>query len=182
MIRNRTAIITVALLFLGLIAILIFPKAEDELLHLSYPLKYEEIVKAQAKEFKLSENLVYAVIRTESGFDERATSHAGAKGLMQLTDDSFLWMQQLLGEEGQYSDIYDPQANIRYGCALLSHLKKYYGNEKLAICAYNAGIGNVDSWLESGLKIKNGKDIPFPETENYLNKVLSAKEMYEKLY
>ena len=182
MIRNRTAIISVFVLVLVIAAVLIFPKAEDELLHLSYPLKYEETVKKQAKEFGLDKNLVYAIIRTESGFDENATSSAGAKGLMQLTDDSFLWMQQLLGEEGLYSDIYDPEANIRYGCALFAHLKKYYGNEKLAICAYNAGIGNVDSWLESGLKIKNGKDIPFPETESYLEKVLSAKEMYDKLY
>lgn len=181
-VRNRTAIISAVLLILIIAAVLIFPKAEDELLHLSYPVKYEETVKEQAKEFGLDKNLVYAIIRTESGFDERATSSAGAKGLMQLTDDSFLWMQELLGEEGLYSDIYDPKANIRYGCALFAHLKKYYGNEKLAICAYNAGIGNVDSWLESGLKIKNGKDIPFPETESYLQKVLSAKEMYDKLY
>lgn len=180
MLRNRAAIITVAVLILTVIAILIFPKAEDELLHLSYPVKYEEIVEKEAKAFDLDKELVYAVIRTESGFDESAVSPAGAKGLMQLTEDSFLWMQNLLGES--YSDIYDPEANIRCGCALLSHLKEYYGNEKLAICAYNAGIGNVDSWLESGLKIKNGKDIPFPETESYLQKVLSAKEMYKKLY
>jgi len=180
LLRNRTAIIASAVLIIAIVAILLFPKAEDELLHLSYPVKYEEIVKEQAKEFGLDRDLVFAVIRTESGFDKNAVSHAGAKGLMQLTDDTFLWMQNLLGES--YTDIYDPEANIRCGCALLSHLKDHYGSEKLAICAYNAGIGNVDSWLESGLKIKNGKDIPFPETESYLQKVLSAKEMYEKLY
>ncbi len=79
---------------IGLVLICLFsagmviggPQVIEQVMKWLYPRPYEEIVRREAAEFGLEENLVYAVIRAESGFDEQAESHAGAHGLMQLTE------------------------------------------------------------------------------------------------
>ena len=152
-----------------------------------YPTKYGDIVEQEAEKNDLDPNLVYAIIKTESGFDPMALSHAGAKGLMQLTDETFGWMIDVTGSTEEYSaeDLYDPQINIKFGCVLLKRLMLYYENSDTALCAYNAGIGNVSGWLEDTEYSADGitlTKIPFPETENYIKKVNSALKMYRELY
>ncbi len=152
-----------------------------------YPLKYSDIVEAEAIKNDLEPYLVYAIIKTESGFDPKALSHAGAKGLMQLTDETFGWMQDVTGYTEGYSpeDLYDPQINVRFGCVLLKRLLTYYGDGNTALCAYNAGMGNVSEWLENTEYSPDGTTltkIPFSETESYVKKVNSALLMYRELY
>ncbi len=153
-----------------------------------YPTDYEEEVSKMAKETGLSKALIFAVIRTESGFEADAQSGAGAIGLMQLLPDSFDWIQRVEEGEELYSHdaLFDPAVNIRYGCLTLKYMMdRFDGDEKAAIAAYNAGPGNVDRWLEDERYSSDGKtlsEIPFSETKHYVSKVLSAKEKYETLY
>lgn len=156
-------------------------------LRCQYPLPYCDMVARESERFALDPMLVYAVMKAESGFDERAGSSAGACGLMQLMPETFEWMQSKLGEEGLYTraDLFDPQVNIHYGCALLRLLLDVYGNEGTALCAYNAGMGTVNGWLKDAQLSSDGQTlyrIPYPETGTYLCRVQKNREMYLRLY
>ena len=75
----------------------------------SFPLKYEEIIDAASEKYGVDKALIYGVIKTESDFDPNAKSSAGAIGLMQLMDDTFVWMQTYYKDENDYvfEDLYD---------------------------------------------------------------------------
>ena len=82
-------------------------------------------------------------------------------------------------------DITDPEVNIGYGCLYLRSLYDRFGDWELAVAAYNAGPNRVAGWLADSRYSPDGKrldKIPYDETENYVNRVFSAKEQYEKLY
>lgn len=152
-----------------------------------YPLYYTDVVEASADEFGLPPELVYAVILTESSFDADAVSSAGAKGLMQLTDDTNEWVAWRLGEEAEPSRIFEPGLNIRRGCYLLSYLYERFGGWNEALAAYNAGVGRVDGWLDDLLYSSDQKTLivdklPIEETRSYIAKVLKSAEKYKKLY
>lgn len=181
-------VIPLVLLF---ISILLNRGAEGKVNESLYPIEYEKYVSRAAEEYGVEESLVYAIIRTESGFDTDAVSSAGAMGLMQLMPDTFLWLQNyrtnFMPDKILDSDeLLDPKVNIDYGVFLLSYLMEYYdGNEPLVICSYNAGYGNVDEWIAEGIispDCVDPEDVPFSETSNYLIKVTTAKEMYNMLY
>lgn len=154
-------------------------KAEE----IVYPTKYEEIVSRYASEYGVPDNLIFAVIRSESGFDPEAKSSVGAVGLMQLMPASYEWVSWRLGEETTEIGRSDPEINIRCGTYLLSYFYSEFSDWDLAIAAYNAGDGRVKNWLNDPEISDNGKltDIPFPETKNYLNKVKNAWEAYDRL-
>lgn len=150
-----------------------------------YPQKYQETVTACAEEFGLDEELIYAVISCESGFDPQAVSPVEAKGLMQLTEDAFDWVQFRLGEEMSYDDIFDPEVNIRCGSAMLSLLKEELGDERSAVAAYHSGLNQVKEWLADPEYSDDGKwldTIPAPLTREYVDKVSNTKSVYENLY
>ena len=156
----------------------------DVFLKSSHPLKYNELVTKYSAENNVPEPIVYAVIKTESKFKADAVSYKGAIGLMQITPDTFEWLCSKTGETATESLLYDPEINIRYGTYYLSYLHGKYKNWETVYAAYNAGPGNVDTWLSSEEYGKYGRliDIPFEETENYVKKVKKAAENYEKLY
>ncbi len=169
----------------------IHKNAADKLNKSMYPLRYENYVEKYCKEFDVDKCLVYGVIKTESGFDPNATSPVGAIGLMQLMPDTFTWLQNYRTEFMpdkilDSKELYKPKLNIEYGVYLLRYLLDMYdGNTALAICAYNAGNGNIDEWLAQGIITPDNVDpdnIPFPETANYLVKVQAASEKYRELY
>lgn len=152
----------------------------------NYPQKYSELVDKYANEYDLEPALVYAVIRTESGFNPDAESNVGACGIMQMMPSSFEWLQEKRGTTGEYTtdDLFNPEICIDYGCYLLKYFYDYYGDERCAVAAYNAGFV-VGEWLEDKNYSQDGKTldtIPYPETSNYVDKVENAKEMYIKLY
>lgn len=149
-----------------------------------YPNKYSEYIEKYSKEYNVDKNLVYAVIKQESNFDPKVNSHKGAKGLMQLMDKT---AEEIAGQIGKENiDLCDPETNIMLGTKHLSDLlKKYDNNEKIAIIAYNAGMGNVDNWIKNGIINEDGSDlenVPYKETNMYLRKVLKNYEIYSKLY
>ncbi|MEW6546792.1 MAG: lytic transglycosylase domain-containing protein [Bacillota bacterium] len=107
-----------------------------------------------AAEHGLDPALVLAVIQAESGGDPLAVSPAGALGLMQVMPDKF----------SPHEDPFDPETNLRAGCAYLRKmLDRYGGDLELALAAYNSGPGAVDRW---------GGVPPFPETVGYIERVL----------
>lgn len=151
----------------------------------AYPRKFSEYVSASAAEFDIPETVIYATIKTESGFDADAVSRAGAVGLMQLMPSTFRWLSDdMLHENLDDSMISDPQTNIRYGSYLLSWLYGIYGNWDNVFAAYNAGVGNVNSWLKDPRYSFAGHltNIPFEETRNYVRRQRENVKTYEKLY
>ena len=153
---------------------------------LAYPKKYSDYVELYAEQYDIPPHMLYAVIKTESGFDSAAVSHKGAVGLMQFMPDTFDWLtNEMLFEHLADGMRYDPETSVRYGAYLLSHLYKRYGNWQVALAAYNAGIGNVDGWLQNA-EYADGegglKSIPFKETRNYIKKVTKAVATYDRLY
>ncbi len=151
-----------------------------------HPLAYTELIEQAAAENGLDPALVFALILTESSFVPDAVSHAGAKGLMQLTDDTFLWVA-FLADYPEGEDVFDPAVNIRYGCHLLAYLLKEFGTLSEALAAYNAGMARVKGWLadpaisEDGITLIHEK-IPFPETKTYIERILRRTEAYRRLY
>ena len=130
-----------------------------------------------------------AIIKTESGFNNEATSKKEARGLMQIMDNTASDINSEINVvDNVNGNLYDENVNIALGCKYFSNLvNKYNGNYYIAICAYNAGMGNVDKWIEHGIvdkNLNNYKDIslPFTETENYLKKVIVRYKMYRLLY
>ena len=153
----------------------------------AYPMAYTEQVDQWSDEYALDASLVYAVIRTESGFDPNAVSHAGAMGLMQMTKDTFEWVQWRDKTDNPLpkEKLFDPEISIRYGCLMLHLLKEQYDNMETALAAYNGGMGNVSSWLKDPAYSDDGKtlrNIPYKETREYVRKVLEAQKMYRELY
>lgn len=154
-----------------------------------YPLNHFDIVKNEASKNNIDPYLVMAIIKTESGFKKDATSNKDAKGLMQMIDSTATDVNNRTNIVDKVGDnLYDENVNISLGCKYFSDLvKKYSGNYYLAICAYNAGMGNVDKWLEQGVLEKDMdciKDvsIPYKETEKYLKKVMGSYKMYKMIY
>ncbi len=146
-----------------------------------YPLKYEEAIKKYSEMYSIDEHLIMAIISVESKFRENAVSTKGAKGLMQLKDETALWCMENFNIEdsGDKNDL-----NINLGCAYFRYLTdKYKGYTDTALAAYNAGEGNVSLWLESqGNDSVVLVDIPFGETKKYVEKVNKRFKIYKFLY
>ncbi len=150
-----------------------------------YQLEYSDIVAACADEFDVPQEMIFAVIHTESNFDPEAVSRAGAKGLMQIVDPTNDWIALHLGEEPMPQRLFEPAFNIRRGTWLLSYTFNKYGSWEVALAAYNAGIGNANKWLANPDYSSDGKMldvIPFYETREYVSRVMAAAEKYRKLY
>lgn len=142
-----------------------------------YPLRYEQIVTAHARNYDLDPALLAAIIYTESKFDANARSGAGAVGLMQLLPDTAKGIAlRTGGAKFVVADLTVPELNVRYGSWYLRHLLDRYGDERTALAAYHAGQGNVDEWRRRGV------DVQFPETRSYVAKVERVKQVYAKAY
>lgn len=175
--------VVVILVLLALVITLNASALYEGYLKLQYPRNYASVVEEEAARFDLDPALVYAVIKAESKFDEGAQSKAGAKGLMQLTPETFSWMIEKYAPPSEEPDIWKPEDNIYAGCALLKLLLSNYESRELALCAYNAGMGNVSRWMaEYSTDGKSLDQIPFPETRAYVEKVERYYGMYQRLY
>lgn len=183
----RFAAVILVLLILLVTGNTIYKAAREKYLLYNYPIRYQQLVERYAAENRVDKALIYAVIKTESNFDSEAVSDVGARGLMQIMDDTFQWIRYRLGdnEELDYDTMFDPEQNIRYGSYLIGYLLEYFDSMDLAVCAYHAGVGSVDSWLENPQYSKDGKNldtVPTSDTRHYLNKIKDALYNYQTIY
>lgn len=155
--------------------------------HYLYPFPYRDTVETYSDRYRVDPYLAIAVIKTESKFQDGVHSHRGAIGLMQLMPDTAEWIAGQL-EDPSYSieAIHEPERNIRYGIWYLSTLQREFdGNDVLALAAYNAGRGNVQSWIREYGWPADFHDIdaiPYKETREYVRKVLLTEHKYRSLY
>lgn len=154
-----------------------------------YPLEYKDEVLEYSKKYNLDPYLVFAVINTESGFDKHATSSKDARGLMQITQSTAKEVNEITNSVDSLNEenIYNEDINIELGCQYLASLiSRYNGNYYLAICSYNAGIGNVAKWISQGQITEDlnttDVELPFKETTKYLKKVIHNYKMYKIIY
>ena len=151
----------------------------------SYKMVYPEWIQAYAKEYALDPYLVAAVIDVESDNRVQVASHKGAIGLMQIMPDTGEWIAGHLGEAYDEQRLRDPETNIRYGCWYLRFLMDRFSGVEPVLAAYNAGQGNVRNWLQDASTSSDGRTlshIPFPETAEYVERVLHSYERYQTLY
>jgi soluble lytic murein transglycosylase len=185
--RNKR-IFKVLIILIILLALIPFSKSlTGTVLKHFYPLTYSEYVEKYSVEYGVDKNLVYSVIKAESGFDPKAVSPREAKGLMQILDSTGEWAAEKIKIENfENSMLLEPETNIRIGCWYIARLLKQYNQDiELALAAYNAGSGNVSKWLKDNSISSDGKTldrIPFEETENYVGKIKKYNNIYKRLY
>jgi len=154
---------------------------ENKIMKIAYPQEYAEYVTKYAEECEVDPLLIFAIIKAESDFNSQAKSHNDAKGLMQLMDKTAIELSKQVEV-----DLYDPETNIKLGTYYFSQLLEKYDNQVgIALAAYNAGMGNVNNWIERGTIKADGTDlenIPYKETNMYVRRILNDYEMYQKLY
>lgn len=154
-----------------------------------HPLYYEDAIRANASVQGVDPSLVAAIILCESSYDPQAVSRLGARGLMQLMEDTAEWVAHKLDEDDadySFDLLFDPETNIRFGTWYLGYLsRRFDGDAKKIVCAYHAGQGNVDSWLSNPAYSSDGvtlETIPTQDTASYANRVLKAQAVYQKYY
>ncbi len=168
-------------------AVLLALNAENLCKKYVYPIRYDEYVEEYSSKNNIDKYLIYAIIKTESGFDSNAVSDVGARGLMQLMEDAFDWVQYRMDDDRDvtYDDMFIPKYNIEYGTYLITLLYEEYGDEQTALAAYFMGRGKVNIWLEDKEYSDDGrtlKKIPSAAAEHYVNKVMTAYNGYTNLY
>lgn len=166
--------IIVLLLLAGAVAALIYGAKQY------YPQRYTEYIQKYCEEYDVPQTLVYSVIKCESNYDPTAQSDIGARGLMQLTPDTFEWVQGKMGVEVEDADaLYDPETNIRAGVYLLSLNLTDFDSAEYALAAYHAGRTAVKKWIADGI---SEEDIPYSDTSAYVKKVMNTQKVYNSLY
>ncbi len=152
-----------------------------------YPYHYRGVIEKYSQQYQVDEYLVIAMVKTESKFQPEAVSGFGAMGLRPLRPEPAIWSSGQLDDTGFYLDqLKEPQCNIRYGSWYLASLQEeFQGNEVLMLAAYNAGRGNVLSWMKQygwDYSFNNPEEIPYRETQEYVKSVLGNRNKYQKLY
>ena len=190
-VRRRRRLAGVVLLLglgaagLGIAGIAGFGPLADPVREITLPLRHEDIIRQQSADKGVDAALIAAVIYEESKFRDQ-TSHAGARGLMQITPQTAQYIADKSGgTQFEQGDLATPQINISYGAWYLDYLlDKYDGHDLAAIAAYNAGEGKVDEWIGSagGLESFGESDIAFGETRAYADNVLDRRKEYRRHY
>ncbi|HKG36822.1 MAG TPA: lytic transglycosylase domain-containing protein [Solirubrobacterales bacterium] len=180
--RRRVRVIgaTLVVVALGGFLLVNSDRFQRTLEEVTLPLRHEDIIRQQAADKGVPADLIAAVIYAESRFRDQ-TSHAGARGLMQITPSTAKLIEKLSGGQTfKFEDLSDPDINIRYGTFYLRYLIGKFGdNEVAALAAYNAGETNAIAWGGSNLRVD---EIPFPETREYVENVLEKREEYAGHY
>lgn len=156
----------------------------------AHPLnRYRAELEAAAEEFNLNPAYVAAIVLNESSFKPQAVSGKGARGLMQIMEDTGTWIARSLKVSGYSQEmLFDPAVNLRFGCWYLDYLsREFNGDPVLVTSAYHAGQGNVRSWLGQKKVSDDGRTIavdriPTDDTKTYVRRVTRDYGIYQALY
>jgi soluble lytic murein transglycosylase len=187
LLRRRVLLLAFVAIVAAVVMAILSPWADKAVKEIRLPLRHDDIIRQQAGDKNLDPSLIAGIIYVESRFRDQ-TSHAGAKGLMQLMPSTADYIARKSGGTAfVQGDLADPQINIAYGSWYLRYLlERYHGNTVLALAAYNAGEGKVDEWwrnaADRGESFRAADHIPFPETRGYVAKVLEARRAYRREY
>ena len=145
-----------------------------------------DIITKYSEQNSIDPLFILSIIRAESNFNTHATSHKDAKGLMQIRTETALWCAQKLNEKSFSEEkLFEPETNIKLGAWYFKYLLgQFKGDYYLSLAAYNAGIGNVQGWLENPKYSSDGislEKVPFGETERYIKKVINNYAIYKML-
>ncbi len=152
-----------------------------------YPVVYRTELLRSAKNSKLDPRFVLAIMKQESSFRANAKSPSAARGLLQLVFDTALKYNKKAGYVSlNADDLYLPSVNIAIGSAYIAELKDQFNGLYEAIAAsYNGGEDNAVRWLNRTKPRDAGiftSEIGFPESKNYVYKVMSNYRVYRELY
>ncbi len=150
-----------------------------------YPMKFKEEITYYGESYGVQPAVIASVANVESGFVEDAVSNKGAVGIMQLMPSTAEWVASKIGEEYRRELLLEGEYNIKIASYYISYLLTIFGDTKTALCAYNAGQGNVKKWLTKEEYSPDGvslSKIPFEETRNYINKVEKNYRYYKNRY
>lgn len=151
-----------------------------------YPLEYVATIRTHAEQTRVAPDLIAAVIWRESDFNPDARSSQGAVGLMQVLPATATFISSQPGGLGYSADrLGEPEVNIAFGSWYLHYLIDKYGDERVAIAAYNGGETNAAAWVKDAAA--KGRhltldDIPFPETRAFVKSVERARSIYRRVY
>jgi soluble lytic murein transglycosylase len=157
-----------------------------ELSRVIFPVDYWPLVQKYASARQLDPYLVLALIAQESSFDADIRSRANAIGLMQILPSTGRRYARKLGiRRFSTAMLTRPEVNIQIGTAYFSDLVKQFGRVDFALCGYNAGENRIAQWIAERPGLDRDEfidDVPFPETQNYLKRILGPAEDYRRLY
>lgn len=182
---KRLLVLLLVLLVAGTV---LFAAFQDKIERWEYPIEYSEYVTYYADKYDIDPLMLYAFIRTESNFNPKADSDAGARGLMQITEVTFDWIKTKIAptEDLTFEDLYDPETNIRFGSYFVSYcLLRYQDDLATAAAAYHSGWGTVDGLLSQTEYSADGKTLdhyPYPQMRLYVKKITSSYQRYQEIY
>jgi len=156
-----------------------------DLLTIIYPLSYWDLIKKYSAQNDLDPYLVASLMSQESTFVADIRSSANAYGLTQLLPVTARQYARKLKLKYSSRLLTDPDANIRIGTAYFADTIRQFGAVHLALASYNAGPTAVRRWVAERPGLPRDEfidDIPYPETQNYVKKVLTMADDYRRLY
>jgi soluble lytic murein transglycosylase len=156
-----------------------------EILKVIFPLSYWDLIRKYAAENDLDPFVVAALIAQESTFVPDIRSYANAVGLTQLMAPTARQYAKTLKLTYSSRMLTNPETNIQIGLAYLAAKIKEFGELHLALASYNAGERPVHRWVRDRGDMAREEfidDIPYPQTQNYVKKILATAEDYRRLY
>ena len=162
-------------------------KLPTELLKVLFPVNYWPLIRRYSIEHQLDPYIIAALIAQESTFTADVKSAANAYGLMQLLPSTGRQYAKALRLPARFSlsMLTTAETNIKMGTAYFADLVKQFGGAHFALATYNAGPSRVAKWIAARPGIDRDEfidDIPFPETQNYVKRILGTAEDYRRLY
>ncbi len=152
-----------------------------------YMWDYQQDIITYSQKNQVDPFLIAAIIKNESGFSHKAVSKVGAIGLMQIMPQTGRWIAEQMGlKDYKDEELYQARTNIRMGCWYIGELDHEFNrNLALVMIAYNAGRGQTKEWMSQygwDANFNDLKAIPFPDTREYVTRVLRDRDKYYLLY
>ena len=159
-------------LVLAAALLLCLPTALRRIEEQIYPCRYASVVEGYAAAYEMDPLLIYTFVRTESGFDPEAVSSVGARGLMQMTEETFEWIKTKIApdEPLTFDDLFDPACAVRFGAYYLRLCLDRYGGDSLLHHEDYTGDG------------KTLPSFPYSRMNHYVEKILRCYKRYTELY